>query len=352
MTRPVQGDPAPWGTPLNNWLDEIVGLNVKDFGALGNGVHDDASNINAAIAALPATGGIIYFPAGDYAVGSSIMIGDGSAAGISTRQGVYLVGPAAPTGFASGFTAYGAARLKWIGGSSTNGIVQINGPLFGWGLKNLILDGNGVSVRGLNVISAMFGNVENLSVTGCLNQNSIRTNTLSASGALAAYNTNCMHNYWRNIFIKVPNVTSGAINVISISGVDITSNTCFDVWDNVFIIIGQTAAATEVAGIRFGASDNVHFNNVHFYFNPTQSGIAEPVLFDYSTVDNWPADDSVMWVDFGAQPGYTRVAANNGAPGSAATPNRILGISATNSGGYPADPNLANLSWGFTESNP
>lgn len=46
-------------------LDEW--LSVKDFGAVGDGVNDDAPFINAAItAAITAGGGIVYFPRGQY----------------------------------------------------------------------------------------------------------------------------------------------------------------------------------------------------------------------------------------------------------------------------------------------
>ncbi|MGH8245049.1 MAG: glycosyl hydrolase family 28-related protein, partial [Gammaproteobacteria bacterium] len=41
-------------------------LNVRDYGARGNGVQDDTRAIQAAINAAPATGAIIYFPAGTY----------------------------------------------------------------------------------------------------------------------------------------------------------------------------------------------------------------------------------------------------------------------------------------------
>jgi|GEM_PF-7070649 hypothetical protein len=44
-------------------------LNVKDYGAIGNGVADDTTAIQATINALPSTGGTILFPAGTYLVG-------------------------------------------------------------------------------------------------------------------------------------------------------------------------------------------------------------------------------------------------------------------------------------------
>ena len=43
-------------------------LNVKDFGAIGDGTTDDSVSIRNAILALPAGGGDIYFPPGTYLV--------------------------------------------------------------------------------------------------------------------------------------------------------------------------------------------------------------------------------------------------------------------------------------------
>ena len=45
--------------------------NVKNYGALGNGSHDDTSAIQAAINSLPSSGGTVYIPAGTYMVDTS-----------------------------------------------------------------------------------------------------------------------------------------------------------------------------------------------------------------------------------------------------------------------------------------
>jgi hypothetical protein len=59
-------------------------VNVKDFGAVGNGVTNDAAAFAAAIAAVASTGQTIYVPAGTYIIGSALtstghlnMFGDG-----------------------------------------------------------------------------------------------------------------------------------------------------------------------------------------------------------------------------------------------------------------------------------
>lgn len=61
-------------------------INVIDFGAQGNGIHDDASAIQAAIFAASLKGEDVYFPAGRYLL-SSVLYGnkqDGGKTGGST----------------------------------------------------------------------------------------------------------------------------------------------------------------------------------------------------------------------------------------------------------------------------
>lgn len=55
--------------------DPVGGVftNVKDFGAKGDGVTDDASAIRSALASLSSTGGVIYFPVGTYLVKSAVL---------------------------------------------------------------------------------------------------------------------------------------------------------------------------------------------------------------------------------------------------------------------------------------
>lgn len=48
-------------------VDDIsLYINVKKYGAIGNGVTDDTLAISNAISAIPSTGGILFFPAGTY----------------------------------------------------------------------------------------------------------------------------------------------------------------------------------------------------------------------------------------------------------------------------------------------
>jgi polygalacturonase len=53
-------------------LDDIY--NVKDFGALGSGRGDDQPAIQAAVNAASVAGGIVFFPPGEYHLGSRVYI--------------------------------------------------------------------------------------------------------------------------------------------------------------------------------------------------------------------------------------------------------------------------------------
>ncbi|MEZ2417480.1 glycosyl hydrolase family 28-related protein [Luteibacter sp. RCC_6_2] len=48
--------------------------NVMDFGAVGDGIHDDTAAIQTAISSLSATGGGVYLPPGTYVVSSTIAL--------------------------------------------------------------------------------------------------------------------------------------------------------------------------------------------------------------------------------------------------------------------------------------
>jgi hypothetical protein len=64
----LQSDLDCNGFTLLNFIANATSrkFDVKSFGAVGNGTHDDTSAIQAALAAIPSTGGVLYFPPGQY----------------------------------------------------------------------------------------------------------------------------------------------------------------------------------------------------------------------------------------------------------------------------------------------
>jgi len=72
---------------------DVSYLNVKWFGAKGDGIADDTKAIQAAIDSLPSGGGTVYLPAGTFNISSTIRIGNGNAGTQkSTVTGIKLIG--------------------------------------------------------------------------------------------------------------------------------------------------------------------------------------------------------------------------------------------------------------------
>jgi hypothetical protein len=184
MTRlPTPGsDDGTWGNVLNDFLDvehntdgtlrnvvrkNTLAVNITDYGAIGDDVADDTSAIQAAIAALPAGGGLVYFPPGTYKITSAITVrsaltlkGAGSSASVIhqhatgqhgfngvdimylTVDGLRVVGPSSGSG--------DGLHLTRSGNAATNYIRLVDSVFRTWG-------GHGVSIS--NAIVSTFSQV-------------------------------------------------------------------------------------------------------------------------------------------------------------------------------------------------
>lgn len=100
-------------------------VSVKDYGAVGDGVTDDTTAIQAAIDAAPA-GAKVFFPAGQYEITSSILI----------TKSVTLSGAASTTiQYMPGITLTGYHRGMIIIQPTTQDVTGVR-------VENLVLDGN------------------------------------------------------------------------------------------------------------------------------------------------------------------------------------------------------------------
>lgn len=131
-------------------------LDPRDWGALFDGVHDDAPAIQAALdAAAAAGGGVVRLPdtqGGPVLIGSGLMIG---------KSGVRLEGPS-PGGTVDNFgdNVAGGLRLVWTGSAGGTMIRlaptadPVNGrPLIGCAVTGVVLDCRKTAATGLAVLS-------------------------------------------------------------------------------------------------------------------------------------------------------------------------------------------------------
>lgn len=130
-------------------------VSVKDFGAVGNGVADDATAINAAIAAVEsAGGGVVQLHAGTFLVGATLALPDN----------VFLQG-----------ANQKATTIKLANAANVNIIEKKAGAVgLGAGLRDLTIDGNdanntsgGVFWNGANNVRGPSFTFERVTVQYC-----------------------------------------------------------------------------------------------------------------------------------------------------------------------------------------
>lgn len=158
-------------------------VNVKSFGAVGDGIADDRASIQSAIDSI--SRGTIIFPSGNYLIGSN-----GSGVGLVHKEGVTLLSYGT-----SASLLCGANSMKLI--SFTN--PSITALAANFNIVGLQLVSNGMSgCIGINVDG-------NVSASRC---SLIKFSELQIIGTFdtAIKITYCANNYMSNIFI------SGAIN--------------------------------------------------------------------------------------------------------------------------------------------
>lgn len=162
VARTVQGKERDW-------------VSVQDFGAVGNGVANDAVAIQRAIDALPANGGVVIFVPGTYLYGTSL----------SLRSGIILQG-----------CGSNGTILNYNG--AAQGIKQATPGtrIFGVGLRGLKLVNVGTGTIGLDLNSVSTSEFDDVLV-----------NVFPTSVSLTGPNGFCVYNRFHNVTAQ--NATTG-----------------------------------------------------------------------------------------------------------------------------------------------
>jgi hypothetical protein len=152
-------------------------VNVRDFGAVGDGVTDDAAAITSADASAAAAGAGLFFPGGTYAVGSTVTMTARSWSGVSEFSSIIRRRAAA--------TMASAVQVGPSAGTSTLSNVAID---------RLGFDGNGGCFDAvLKIRNVQRSRISFIRVLGGL-ANGLETETSTAS-----INTNQLRNEYTSI---------------------------------------------------------------------------------------------------------------------------------------------------------
>ena len=327
----------PFTTPTSPQDCSSSTINVKDLGAACDGVTNDATVINNALASA-VSGQTVLLPFGKTCkVNSSINIGNGSASAASTVNGVILGCQANPisTSYFGGMSATTGCRLLY-GGIAAAGVINVLGPIQGWGINNIYIDCASTADVGVKLVSAQGGGMQNYVVNNCLTQG-ILTNTVPQGAGPIFGDSNTENNLFINGLVNVPNVASVIGIQLTGQSTDTTSNTSHNTFINTKILL--PLATTAMIGIDLQDADSDVFYGTFMFGGG--SGCTG-VVFDYSNHNAWPASESFFGLDTGKS-NCTTSFSNNSTPGSA-TPNYVYGLSETNGSACIALNNFACFS--------
>jgi hypothetical protein len=143
-------------------------VNVKDFGAVGDGVTDDTAAIQAAIDVVGTRGGgTVDFPSGIYNIHDTLNVNSNSV----VLKGVSATQHASPAQNAFRWSNEGGTIIRYTGTTDANKRMILMGAtstaakgVLGCGISNLVLDADGKAGYGLEILSMRGGTFRNLAV--------------------------------------------------------------------------------------------------------------------------------------------------------------------------------------------
>ena len=242
-------------------------VNVKDFGAKGDGINDDISAINSAIKSLPPGGGTVYFPSGIYMISSPIFIGNGQANStpdgkVSDYNAIKLLG--------CSDNRVGSNEGTQITPSKNIGaIIQVLGAISNIELKRLQLYCDGKATYGLHITACTNSSFENINIynpTYC---------GIGLYGGKKPTGNYSINNYFKSIFVSL--ATSNTIG-LDIDGIykDGEINVYNDIWLSTFEICRFQIlnGAKNCTAAIFKFVDSITFKRCHFVsYDNTGRGI-------------------------------------------------------------------------------
>ena len=158
---PVTATGSTTARSLANRFADVV--NVKDFGAVGDGVADDTAAIQAAINFCASrNGGYVNIPSGTYKVTNTIEI---------TSSNIKIEGNGGDGLHDGGSGAFPATKIVYAGSTSAASLFYIYTPIgasnakrYGSGIRNVFIDCNDNIAGAIHIQSANGGNFENITI--------------------------------------------------------------------------------------------------------------------------------------------------------------------------------------------
>lgn len=233
------------------WVREPTeNINVKFFGAYGDGVHDDTVAIQAAISATQALGqGTVFFPAGTFNISNTITIQNipvcllGSGSGQQNSQ-------FSPSTFGT--------KLNWVGPNYLTMVYFVD-LKSSFGMQKFMISCNNSASFGLYLNNVQRGIFEDNSIFDYLNYG-LTLNANSSWGGDQA----CDWNTFKSFMLYSSNGST--------HGIHVTGNGSYNSAHNTFINMLINYGGASSVGIMLEYGDNNSFYDTYIFKNPASGG--------------------------------------------------------------------------------
>lgn len=197
-------------------------INVRTKGALGNGVHNDTAAIQAAINALPTSGGTIYIPAGRYMIDGVQSLSMRSHTRLQMASGAELdVIPNSSTHY-SAIKLYKVNNVEIVGGSIVGERTRHRGNSGEWGYGINILGSSRILVRDIRISNCWGDGLWIGGVGNTTNRNLIQSTYVTLNNVVANNNRRQGLSIGPSKYVYVTNSTFSNTNgTLPEAGIDI-----------------------------------------------------------------------------------------------------------------------------------
>ncbi len=248
--------PRPFAEAAADCINVLSYIPPGHHAAIRAGTYtgDCYAAFTAAIAALPAGGGDVVVPPGDYWSSQELVIGDGSTAARSTRNGVRLIGLGGG-GVTEG--EYGpprhSARILFTGAVGTNSVVRLAGPVHSCAIEGLVIDANGRANKALDLCHTYGGSFRRLTLT---KYRTIGLHLRTVTDRVPGVTQGAMENRFEQVYANVPALTTA--DGLVLEGCAATNIGCSrNFFTSCRFAIGAASSASpRPAGIRLRFADN------------------------------------------------------------------------------------------------
>lgn len=252
--------------------------NVKDFGAVGNGLTDDTQAFKDAIADIPETGGTIYIPCGEYLISDTIILGNGTSATASDYNNINIIGESGTINSHAAVKT-GGTILKWTG-SASGSVIEVHGPINNLTISNIVVNANRIAEYAFRFYSLQFSTIEKVSAVNATVAG-IKL-TLWPNQTTVWGTTNNINNRFSQIECYCPWDSSAICFDISGYPDNAMNDTNLCNFDNISMFRSPAGI-----GMKIGFCDHCVFNTITCWCNGT-STTGKDLILDGTEVANFP----------------------------------------------------------------